>query len=396
LPIMVADPMHVDPPRSEPLRIAIVAGEASGDALGAAFIAAIRERYPQAEFRGVAGPRMQAAGCQALATSEELAVMGLFEVLRHLPRLWRLRRRLVEQVSAWQPDVFVGIDAPSFNVGLARQLKQRGVRTVQYVSPQLWAWRQGRARDMHRSCDLVLCVLPFEPPFYAGHGVEAEFVGHPLADQIPLESQRTQARLALGIDAQARVVALLPGSRSGEVQRLAPDMLAAARLLAQRDPSLQFLAPMASTAARGAFEGAGAMPSGLRLLDGQARLVLQAADVALVASGTATLEALLCKCPMAVVYRFGPLTAALLRWFRLVKLPYFSLPNLLAGEPLVPEFFQDAVQPTALADALQQSLGAGVHHEALRERFTDIHRSLRVDGARRAAAAVLRRIGIGA
>ena len=373
-----------------PLRVAVVAGEASGDALGAAFIAAVRERHPDAQFRGVAGPRMQAAGCDALAAAEELAVMGLFEVLEHLPRLWRLRRRLVRGLLAWRPDVFVGVDAPSFNVGLARTLKSHGLRTVQYVSPQLWAWRQGRVRHMHRACDLVLCLLPFEPAFYAGHGVDAEFVGHPLADQIPLEPQRASARAALGIAPAARVLALLPGSRRGEVQRLAPDMLAAARLLAQRDPALQFIAPMASAAARAAFTGSGEPPPGLLVLDGDARRALQAADAALLASGTATLEALLCKCPMVVTYRFGALTAWLMQNLQLVKLPYFAMPNLLAGEPLVPEFFQDAVQPAALAHAVGALLQSGEQHVRLLERFTDIHRTLRVDGARRAAAAVLR------
>jgi lipid-A-disaccharide synthase len=380
------------------LRIAVVAGEVSGDILGAAFINALRARHPQAEFLGVAGPRMQAAGCRALAAAEELAVMGLFEVLEHLPRLWLLRRRLVRELLDWQPDVFVGIDAPSFNVGLAQALKANGVRTVQYVSPQLWAWRQGRVRHMHRACDQVLCLLPFEPAFYQGHDVEAEFVGHPLADQIPVESQRESARRELGVAAGARVVALLPGSRHGEVQRLAPAMLGAARLLAEREPDLQFLAPMASTVARVEFEHAaaasqGPVPLDLRLLDGQARAVLQAADVALVASGTATLEALLCKCPMVVAYRFSTFTAWIARLLRLFRLPYFSLPNLLAGEGLVPEFYQEAVQPAGLADAVEALLQPGVRHEQLLARFADIHRRLRVGGAERAADAVLRGIG---
>ena len=377
-----------------PLRIAVVAGEASGDALGAAFIEAVRARAPQAQFLGVAGPRMQAAGCQPLESSDALAVMGLFEVLGHLPRLWRLRRMLVARFLAWQPTVFVGIDAPSFNIGLARQLKARGLRTVQYVSPQLWAWRQGRVRDMHRACDEVLCLLPFEPPFYAGHGVDAEFVGHPLADQIPLESQRASARQALGIAADARVVALLPGSRRGEVQRLAGAMRAAALRLGAAEPALQFIAPMASTATRAVFESAGPAPATLRLLDGQARLALQAADAALVASGTATLEALLCRCPMVVAYRFGALTVALVRALRLFRLPYFSLPNLLAGEALVPEFFQSAVQPAALADAVATELQPGALRERQLARFAEIHHTLRVGGAGRAADAVLRRIGL--
>jgi lipid-A-disaccharide synthase len=383
--------MQPDP--AMPLRIAVVAGEASGDALGAAFIEALRARAPSAEFMGLAGPRMQAAGCRTIGSSDELAVMGLFEVLEHLPRLWRLRRSLAEQLLAWQPTVFVGIDAPSFNIGLARHLKMHGVRTVQYVSPQLWAWRPGRVRAMHLACDEVLCLLPFEPPFYLGHDVAAEFVGHPLADQIPLEPQRVEARLALGLDPAARVVALLPGSRRGEVQRLAAPMRAAATLLAARDPQVQFIAPMASNATRSVFERAGAAPPRLTVLDGQARLSLQAADAALIASGTATLEALLCRCPMVVAYRFGALTAALVQALQLVKLPYFSLPNLLAGEALVPEFYQAAVRPESLADAVTAALQPGAQRERQLARFEQIHRTLRIDGAARAAEAVLRRVG---
>jgi lipid-A-disaccharide synthase len=374
--------------QGRPLRIALVAGEASGDQLGAALIEALRERVPHAQFMGLAGPRMQAAGCEAIGAAEELAVMGLFEVLEHLPRLWRLRLRLVRAITEWRADVFIGIDAPGFNLGLARQLKRAGLRTVQYVSPQVWAWRAGRAARMGESCDLVLCLLPFEPAFYARHGVSARFVGHPMADQIPLESQRHAARHQLGISDEAAVLALLPGSRRGEVQRLAADFLTAARSLRREHPGLLILAPMASASVREEFERNGPL-SDVRVLDGRARLALQAADGGLVASGTASLEALLCGCPMVVAYRFGALTAALLRWLRLVRLPYFSLPNLLAGERLVPEFFQHAVQPDALHAAMAAQLSDSSARERLVARFADIHRTLRVGGAARAADAVL-------
>jgi lipid-A-disaccharide synthase len=374
-------------------RVAIVAGETSGDQLGAALIAALRERCPELQVRGVCGPLMAALGCEALASANELSVMGLAEVLAHLPRLLGLRRRLRREFSAWRPEVFIGIDAPEFNLGLAAQLHKAGVKTVQYVSPQVWAWRESRVSHIARTCDLVLCLLPFEPPFYARHAVRAEFVGHPLADQIPLDVDRVAARQGLGLEARASVIALLPGSRSGEVARLAPDFLAAASLLAQRLPAAQFILPVAATQLRSSLDNAlhrsGLPPGRIRLLDGQARAALQAADVALVASGTASLEALLCDCPMVVAYRVSPVTAFMLRALRMVRLPYFSLPNLLAGAPLVPEFLQEQVTPAALAGAVQRQLEDEAERSMLRARFRAIHESLRQGGAARAARAVL-------
>jgi len=372
------------------MRVAIVAGEASGDALGAALIGALRARVPGIEVRAVAGPKMRAAGCEPLADSEELAVMGLFEVLAHLPRLWRLRARLVAALRAWRPDVYIGIDAPDFNLRLARPLRHAGIRTVQYVSPQVWAWRQQRVRTMAAACDLVLCLLPFEPPFYAGHGLAAEFVGHPLADQIPLDIDRSAARRALALPASGTLVALLPGSRRGEVERLGPTFRAAAAELAARHPDWRFLAPMASPAVAACFATQSPAMPALQLVSGQARQVLQAADIALIASGTATLEALLCDCPMVVAYRFGVLTAALVQGLRLVKLPHFAMPNLLAGEALVPEFFQSGATPAALSGAVEALLGDAPRRARLHQRFDAIHRQLRVDGAARAADAVLR------
>jgi lipid-A-disaccharide synthase len=385
------------------VKIALVAGESSGDTLGAALIAAVRARAPEAQFRGVAGPAMRAAGCQMLADAHELAVMGLFEPLRHLPRLLALRSRLLREITAWQPDVFVGIDAPGFNLGLARRFKQRGLRTVQYVSPQVWAWRQGRVRGIAAGCDLVLCLLPFEVDFYREHAVHAVFVGHPLADAIPTMVDRAAAREQLGLPRSGTVVALLPGSRVGEVERLGGDFIAAARQLATQCPGVRFVAPMATAATRAAFQTAEASqaadagqwangsqaPDLIRVLDGQARAALCAADAALVASGTASLEAMLCGCPMVVAYRFGALTAFLLRTLRLVRLPYFSLPNLLAREPLAPEFFQSAVTPDNLAQALRAQLEDQSRREYLRGRFEAIHETLAVGGAARAAEAVL-------
>jgi lipid-A-disaccharide synthase len=376
------------------LRVAIVAGETSGDALGAALMAALRERAGPIEFRGVAGPAMRAAGCVALAGAHELAVMGLIEPLKHLPRLLRLRSMLIKRISAWRPELFIGVDAPAFNLGLAARFKARGILTVQYVSPQVWAWRPGRVRTIARRCDLVLCLLPFEPEFYRSHAVRAEFVGHPLADQIPLQPDRAAARAALGLDARRPVLALLPGSRLGEVQRLAAPFIATAIELSRRRPQLQLLAPMANAAARAAFEHAllgapTAAALNLQLLDGQARQALTAADAALVTSGTATLEALLCGCPMVVAYRVGALTALLLRTLRLVRLRYFSLPNLLAGEALAPEFFQEAVTSENLSGAIERALDDVAQREYLQREFLRVHQSLRAGGAGRAADAVL-------
>lgn len=378
---------------TRPLRVALVAGEASGDLLGAAFMAALRQSHPDVSFTGVAGPRMIAAGCAALAHSEELAVMGLFEILRHLPRLLRLRRRIRRELLALQPDVFVGIDAPEFNLGLARQLHDTGLVTVQYVSPQVWAWRQGRVRSIAAAVDLVLCLLPFEKAFYARHAVRAEFVGHPLADQIPLHSDRSAARAALGLPLDATIIALLPGSRMGEVTRLGADFAATAALLTSRAAPGQaplFIAPMATAKLREVFAAqVAAAGARVTLLEEQSRLALASADAVLVASGTATLETLLTKRPMVAAYRFAPLTAFLAKRLGLVKVQYFSQPNLLAGERLVPEFLQSQVTPQALADALTQQLtdaGARPHREAA---FEAIHLQLRQDGASKAAAAVL-------
>jgi lipid-A-disaccharide synthase len=395
--------------------IALVAGEASGDNLGAALIAAIRERVPTARFVGVPGPRMREAGCEALASSDELALMGLAEILRHLPRLIALRGRLVRELLARRPAVFVGIDAPEFNLGLAKRLKAGGVPTVQYVSPQVWAWRQGRVRGIAESCDRILCLLPFEPKFYADHGVTARFVGHPLADQFPFEADRAGARAALGLSNEAEVVALLPGSRMGEVSRLAAPFVAAARAIAAKRPGVTFVVPLTSAATRASFEdalaaagagnaaGAGSAAEAgseagaggasgavsVRVLDGQSRLALAAADVVLTASGTATLETLLSQRPMVVAYKLAPLTAFLLRRLGLVKVRHFSQPNLLVGREIVPEFFQEAATPEALGAAVLRWFEEPQRKGELREAFGEVHRQLRQGGAALAAESVL-------
>lgn len=370
------------------MRIALVAGETSGDTLGAALMEGLRRRFPDAEFAGVAGPKMRAAGCLAWHDIESLSVMGLTEVIAHLPRLLSLRRQLRRRLIDWRPDVFVGVDYKEFNLGLARQLKRAGLTTVQYVSPQVWAWRQGRVRTIGAAVDLVLCLFPFEPDFYREHGVRAAFVGHPLADQIPLEVNRAAARAELGIDGQARVLAVLPGSRLGEVDKLADAFAGAAELLARQFAGLVTVAPMVSAGLRERFAArcaALAPTARVRLLDGQARAALAAADVVLVASGTATLEAALFKQPMVVAYRLGAVTAFLLRTLELVKTRHFSQPNLLAGKELVPEFFQEAATPQNLAAALAHWLDHPDDVARVRAAFALIHERLRCGGAERAA-----------
>jgi len=368
----------------------LVAGEASGDNLGGPLVEALAARAPGSRFFGIAGPRMAAAGCEAWYPADELAVMGLAEVLRHLPRLLRLRRALVSRLAAAAPDAYVGIDSPEFNLRVAAALRSRGVPTVQYVSPQVWAWRQGRVRTIGNAVDLVLCLLPFEVDFYRAHGVRAEFVGHPLADRIPLESDRAAARAELGMSGGA-VVAVLPGSRLGEVSRLGPPFAATIAWLASRRPDISFVAAMANDAARRSFTGALAAHApgvDVRVVDGRAQECMAASDAVLLASGTATLEATLVKRPMVVAYRVAPLTNWLLRGLGLVKTDFFSQPNLLAGRALVPEFFQAQVRAEVLGPAVLGQLERP-DLPALADAFGAIHQSLRRDASARAAEAIL-------
>ncbi len=377
-------------------RIAIVAGEPSGDLLGGGLVEALRQRIPDAEFFGIAGPRMQAAGAESLYPMERLSVMGLVEVLGRLPELLRMRRQLAARIVAARPDVFIGIDAPDFNLGLERRLRQAGIRTVHYVSPSVWAWRQGRVKKIARAVDLILTLFPFEEPFYAERGVRARCVGHPLADQIPLAGiDGAAARAALGLPAQGRVLALLPGSRVGELARHAALYAQTARWCAERMPDLRFVAPFATHATRTAFETAWAEHApGLPLIcvDGHADQAMAAADAVLLASGTATLEALLLKRPMVVAHRVAPLTHWLMIRGGLLKSAYVSLPNLLAGRELVPELLQDAATPERLGGALLDLLEQG-GDAAQREAFVEIHRSLRRDASNAAAAAIAELLG---
>lgn len=371
-----------------PLRIALVAGEASGDILGSGLMRAIKVRHPDAEFIGVGGPLMEAEGMKSSFPMERLSVIGLVEVLGRLRELLARRKLLVQTLIDARPDVFIGIDAPDFTLNIELQLRRAGIKTVHYVSPSVWAWRQKRVLKIREGCDLMLTLLPFEARFYEEQGVPVRFVGHPLADTIPLEADRDAARAALGLGA-GPVVALMPGSRGGEVGRLGALFFdTAERLLAQK-PDLRFVLPCASPQRRAQIEQlleGRNLP--VTLLDGQSHLALAACDAVLIASGTATLEALLYKRPMVVAYKLAPVTFWILK--RMVKSPYVSLPNLLAQRMLVPELLQDAATPDALAQALLPLIDGGLGQTA---GFDEIHRTLRRDASNQAAEAVLDLIG---
>ncbi|WP_206211913.1 lipid-A-disaccharide synthase [Wenzhouxiangella sp. XN24] len=393
---MPASSEHSLDSRRGGLRVGIMAGEASGDLLGAGLVHEIRRRYPDATFHGIGGPAMIAEGVDSWVPMERLSVMGLAEVIRHLPELLRIRKRLVRGFQALQPDVVIGIDSPDFNLRVEGQLRAAGIRTVHYVSPSIWAWRASRIDAIGRATDHVLCLLPFEPALYAEKGIPATFIGHPMADTIPLEPDQAASRAALGIvdPAGAReLVALLPGSRTGEVERLGGAFAAAAALLAARHPGLRFIAPMASAAIRARFEALLAEHApGLQVerVDGRSREVMAASDLVLLASGTATLEAALLKRPMVMAYRVAPLTAWMVRALRLMKTRRFALPNVLAGEDLVPELLQEAANPERIAREFSALLGDAARRAHVVTRFAELHDTLRQGADRRAAEVVLR------
>ena len=371
-------------------RIVIIAGEASGDQLGRGLIEALRQRFPDAQFEGVTGPQMRSAGCESWADYEQLAVMGLFEVLRHLPRLLRLKKALENRLRQDPPDVLIGIDAPDFNLRLEKFARGIGIPTVHYVCPSVWAWRSGRVKTIREACDLVLCLLPFEQKFVAKHGVNATFIGHPLADEIRAIEDTQPVRAQFGLD-EKPVVALLPGSRVGELNRLGGVFLEAAVLLRQHLPDVQFVSAAASQKTANIFvqqcREAG-LEDAVTIVPGQARQVMAAADVILLASGTATLEAMLMLRPMVVAYKIAPLTAWLVRVTRLINIRYFSMPNLLADRELVPEFLQEQVTGEALGEAVLKLLQQGKEREDLVDRFEELAGLLRKSASDQAASAV--------
>jgi len=370
------------------LRIALVAGEASGDILGAGLMRALKAQHPAVEFIGVGGPLMQAEGLTSYFPMERLSVMGLVEVLGRLRELLARRKLLIQTLIEEKPDVFIGIDAPDFTLNIELKLRQAGIKTVHYVSPSVWAWRQKRVLKIREGCDLMLTLLPFEARFYEEKGVPVRFVGHTLADTIPLQADRAAARAELGLP-DGPLVALMPGSRGGEVGRLGALFFDAAERLQVLKPGIRFVLPCASPQRRAQIETlleGRTLP--VTLLDGQSHLALAACDAVLIASGTATLEALLYKRPMVVAYRLAPLTFWILK--RMVKSPYISLPNLLAQRLLVPELLQDDATPQALAQTLLPLIDGG---EEQTRGFDDIHRTLRRDASNQAADAVLTLIG---
>lgn len=371
-------------------RVYIVAGELSGDILGAGLMHELKLRHPNIEFRGLGGPRMEAQGLTSRFPLETLSVMGLVEVIKHLPELIRVRRTLREEALAWQPDIMIGIDAPDFNIGLEKQLRAAGLKTAHYVSPSVWAWRQGRVKKIAKAVDGMLTLLPFEADFYHHHQVPVAFVGHPLADELPLENDRQAARQILALPAQAPVLAILPGSRGNEIRFLGDTFLRAAELLCQRNKSLHVVIPAAThqryqeiTQLLASYP---TLSERVMLLEGQAREAMVASDAVLLASGTAALEAMLCHRSMLVAYKMAPITHWLAK--RLVKTEWISLPNLIAQEGVVPELIQDAASPETIADRLDDLLNNAQERNALEALFADMHRALQRNASQRAAQAI--------
>ncbi|MGD8311992.1 MAG: lipid-A-disaccharide synthase [Gammaproteobacteria bacterium] len=377
-----------------PLHIGIIAGEASGDNIAAGLIHAIRDRMPDAVFEGIAGPRMRDAGCFGLYPMEKLSVMGLTEVVSHLPGLLSMRRELVRHFLQTPPDIFIGVDAPDFNLALARQLKQAGIRTLHYVSPSVWAWRRYRVRKIAQSIDCMLTLFPFEERFYREHGVPVHCVGHPMADLVADEVDAGRARRHLGIASTGPLVALLPGSRAGEVRRLAAPFVRTAAWCHERCRDMHFVVPLANETCKDIFETALARAgSGLpvTLLSRQSLEAMAAADAVLMASGTATLEAMLLKTPMAVAYRLSPLTYRIAQL--LVRTRYISLPNLLADRPLVREFIQGEVKPESMGREILSLVEDRERTAEMAAVFERIHAELRRDANHAAAESVLEIVG---
>jgi lipid-A-disaccharide synthase len=370
------------------MQLSLVAGETSGDLLAGLLLGGLRQRWPGLQTAGIGGPRMAAQGFEAWWPHDKLAVRGYVEVLRHYREISGIREALAERLLQSPPRAFIGVDAPDFNLGLERRLKAAGIKTVHFVCPSIWAWRGGRARKMAESCDHLLCLFPFEPELLHRHGVAASYVGHPLADAIPLVPPREAARQALGLGAGEPVLAVLPGSRRSEIQYIAPAFLQAVALLAGQRPELRFvlpvvpglremLAPLAEVHAPG-------VP--LRWVDGQSHTVLAACDATLIASGTATLEAALFKRPMVIAYRMHALSWQLMK--RMRYQPWVGLPNILCREFVVPELIQEDCTPAALARAGLQALDDAPRAAAVRQRFDELHQLLRRDTARCATDAI--------
>lgn len=372
----------------------IVAGELSGDILGAGLIKALKEEFPHAEFFGVGGPLMIAEGFESLVPIQTLSVMGLFEVLIHLPKLLRLKMQLVKEAEERMPVAFIGIDAPDFNLKVANSIKQIGITTFHYVSPSIWVWREKRVFTIKKSIDKVLCLFPFEVDIYRKHKVDAVCVGHRLADEIPLEPDQDISRKALGIEENSRVLALLPGSRVSEVSRLLPIFLETAQLLLSRDKNLIFVVPAATEQIYEIIQNelnkySNDVKEAFKVLLGDSRLAMEASDAILLASGTATLEAMLLKKPMVVAYKFSSLTAYIAK--KVVRSPFFSLPNILARKQLVPEVFQEAVVADQLAPLVEEAFDK-INDPILMAEYLEIHKALRLNADKAAADAIISKL----
>lgn len=374
------------------LKVAIVAGESSGDLLAAGLINEIKKRVPNASFYGIAGDKMAAAGCEVMYPSEKLAIMGLFEVLPHLRELLSIRKNLYQRIIDDKPDVFIGVDAPDFNLPLAKKLKAKNIKTMHYVSPSVWAWRQNRIHKIADSIDRMLTLFPFEANFYRKHRIDVRFVGHPLADMVPVNTDKSVARAQLEIPVDAMVLALLPGSRQAELNRLAKPFLEAAVLCCQKYPRLRVVTPLATDATHDQFTAqlnqlGSSLP--IDVIRGRSHLAIQAADYVLVASGTATLEATLIARPMVVAYKLAPLTYWILKTFKILKVNEYSLPNLLAGARVVEELIQNQATPENMAAALIRLIENPEKVRELEGLFSDIYRTLKCNANEQAAEAVL-------
>ncbi len=375
--------------KTKPISIAIVAGEASGDILGAALMRELKTRLPNVTFNGIAGEKMQAEGCVSRYPLDRLSVMGIVAILQRLPELLSARNRLAREWSLEKPDLFIGIDAPEFNLGLEEKLKHNGVLTAHFVSPSVWAWRQKRIFKIKRAVDLMMTLFPFETAIYQQHGIRVAHVGHPLADELPLQPDRAAARQQLQLPPDKKIIAVLPGSRGSELQHLSEPFIRAMLLLQQHDPDLHFVVPCANTKRRAQFENSlqqWGKPSNLLLVDGQSHTVMTAANIVLLASGTATLEAMLLKRPMVVAYKVGGFSYWLFK--KLLKINRFALPNLLAGKDVVTELMQDDATPEALSASLFQLLNNPAAMTETERLFMQLHESLRCNAAQRAADAV--------
>ncbi|MFT5453078.1 MAG: lipid-A-disaccharide synthase [Enterobacterales bacterium] len=366
------------------LKIAIVAGESSGDLLGGDLLQSFRANFPSAQFRGIAGPAMQEQGCESLYAMEELSVIGIWAILKRLPRLLKMRKKLAQQIIDWQPDLFIGIDAPEFNLGLEVKLKAQGINTVHYVSPSVWAWREKRIFKIKAGVDYMLTLFPFETEIYNQHDIPVSCVGHPLAKMLPLEPETAAARQALGLRQTSKILAMLPGSRGSEIKYLGQLFIETAARLKSQQPDLQIVVPLINERRRAQFTQLlkeSAPDLDIILIDKRSREVMCAADAIILASGTATLEAMLLKKPMLVAYKVSAFSYAI--YSRLIKLQYFSLPNLLTKEPMVPELIQDDATVDNLTKEISNQLKLGLPEQQLNE-YIAIHNALKLGAGEKA------------